>query len=81
MLRYRGLNYTVPLSAVIQLSQGGREVVCFFRLPGNNSIAMQHPKGGGVPAFSTQDEIVSYILHCYEKERKGKAMKRDVMPT
>lgn len=42
---------------------------------------MQHPKGGGVPAFSTQDEIVSYILHCYEKERKGKAMKRDVMPT
>lgn len=42
---------------------------------------MQHPKGGGVLAFSTQDEIVSYILHCYEQERKGKAMKRDVMPT
>lgn len=76
-----GLSYTVPLTAVIQLSQRGRVMVCVCWSPGNSSIAMQHQKGGSVLSFSTRDEVVSYILHCYEWERKDKAMKCDVMPT
>lgn len=56
-------------------------MVCVCWSPGNSSIAMQHQKGGSVLSFSTRDEVVSYILHCYEWERKDKAMKCDVMPT